>query len=80
MSKNGQQKNNQTKRSKQNENEKKLSEKKLPRNSGIIKLRINSNINCILISVFLDLFKNKLLRINLKVKHCEALYASSNDI
>jgi len=35
-------------------------------------LRINSNINCVLISVFSYLLKNKLLRINLKVKHCEA--------
>jgi hypothetical protein len=28
-------------------------------NEGIIKLRINSNINCVLISVFFYLFKNK---------------------
>jgi hypothetical protein len=34
---------------------------------AIIKLRISSNINCVLVSVFLDLFK-------------ESLNASSNDI
>jgi hypothetical protein len=40
---------------------------------GMIKRRSNSNSNCVLISVFFLIYlKTKLLRINLKVKHCEA--------
>ncbi len=41
--------------------------------SGIIKQRTNSNISCVLISVFFNLFKNKTIEDKSEVKHCEAL-------